>query len=103
MENLEIARWYGEHSPTFKRTDKCLKAKLEDKFNDKGWFTCKTNHTGIYTRICFGKPLNYDEFLYLVRKRIVFFDSGMHEGNARPYSQWRANNSFWDGLIIEEY
>lgn len=103
IENLEIARWYGEHSPTTKRTDKCLKSKLEDKFNDKGWFTCKTDKSGVYTKICFGKPLNYDEWLRLVKKGTVFFDSGMYEGNSRPYSQWRANNNFWDSLIIEEY
>lgn len=103
IENLEIARWYGEHSPSSKRTDKCLKAKLEDKFNDKGWFTCKTNTAGKYEKICFGKPINYDEWLRLVIQGIVFFDSGMYEGNPRPYSQWRANNNLWDSLIIESY
>lgn len=35
------------------------------------------------------------------RNRI--FDSGMYEGNPRPYSQWRANNNLWDSLIIESY
>lgn len=103
MENLEIARWYGEHSPTSKRTDKCLKTKLEDKFNQEGWFTCKTDVNGNYDRICFGKPINYDEWIKLVGEGIVFFDSGMHEGNKRPYSEWRANNKFWDSLIIETY
>lgn len=103
IENLEIAKWYGEHSPTSKRTDKCLKEKLEDKFNDKGWFTCKTDVSGKYDKLCFGKPVNYTEWLNLVRKGIVFFDSGMYEGNKRPYSQWRANNKFWDSLIIETY
>lgn len=103
IENLEIARWYGESSPTSKRSDKCLKDKLEDKFNDKGWFTCKTNSSGVYTKICFGKPMNYDEWLRLVKKGIVFFDSGMYEGNVRPYSQWRANNDFWNSLIVDEY
>lgn len=103
VENLELARWYGEHSPSAKRTDKCLKAKLEDKFNDNGWFTCKTDESGRYTSICFGKPLDYDEWLRLVNEGIVFFDSGMYEGNVRPYSQWRANNNFWDSLIVETY
>lgn len=103
IDNLEIARWYGEHSPSSKRTDKCLKSKLEDKFNDKGWFTCKTNKTGEYVKICFGKPIDYDEWLRLVKKGVVFFDSGMYEGNVRPYSQWRANNNFWDSLIVETY
>ena len=36
IENLVLARCYGESSPTSRRSDKCLKAKLEDKFNDKG-------------------------------------------------------------------
>lgn len=103
IEDLELARWYGPSSPTGKRTDKCLKAKLEDKFNDKGWFTCKMNASGAYYKICFGKPMNYDEWIKLVEKGIVFFDSGMYEGNKRPYSQWRANNNFWNSLIVEEY
>jgi len=103
IEELEIARWYGEHSPTSKRTDKCLKEKLEDKFNVKGWFTCKTDINGNYNKICFGKAVNYEEWIKLVKKGIVFFDSGMYEGNKRPYSQWRANNKFWDSLITETY
>lgn len=103
IENLEIARWYGEHSPTSKKTDKCLKAKLEDKFNDKGWFTCKTDENGKYDIICFGDPVNYDDWIKLIKEGIVFFDSGMYEGNKRPYSQWRANNKFWDSLITETY
>jgi hypothetical protein len=103
IENLIIARWYGETSPTTKKRDKCLKAKLEDKFNDKGWFTCKTDDSGVYCKICFGKPMNYDEWLELVRQGIVFFDSGMYQGNKRPYSQWRANNNYWDSLIVETY
>lgn len=101
IENLEIAKWYGETSPSKKRKDKCLKEKLEDKFNDKGWFTCKTNSNGEYCKICFGKPMNYNEWIILVKKGIVFFDSGMYEGNKRPYSQWRALNNFWDSLIDE--
>ncbi|MGR5915634.1 hypothetical protein ACT7CS_01805 [Bacillus pacificus] len=27
----------------------------------------------------------------------------MYQGNKRPYSQWRASNSFWDSLIVECY
>lgn len=34
--NLELARWFGQYSPSDKRTDKSLKRKLEDKFNDNG-------------------------------------------------------------------
>lgn len=102
-ENLILAKWFGEKSPTNKKGDKCLKAKLEDKFNDKGWFTCKKDPYGVYYKICFGNPINFDSWIKLVKQGIVFFDSGMYEGNARPYSQWRANNNFWNSLIIEEY
>lgn len=102
-EDLEIARWFGQISPSSKRADKCLKAKLEDKFNDKGWFTCKKDSLGRYCEICFGNPFDYDDWIDLVRIGIVFFDSGMYQGNKRPYSQWRASNNYWDSLIVERY
>lgn len=101
-EHIILARWYGSSVPSGKK-GKCLKSKLEDKFNDKGWFTCKTDHLGRYCKICFGKPMIFDNWLELVRQGIVFFDSGMYQGNVRPYSQWRANNSYWDSLIDEEF
>lgn len=103
QENLVIAHWYGRTSPSRKRADKCLKEKLEDKFNNRGWFTCRKDQSGAYVEICFGDPINYDTWLGLVRQGIVFFDSGMYEGNARPYSQWRAENSFWESLIKRRY
>ena len=101
-QNIIIARWYGNEVPP-SQTGKCLKAKLEDKFNNNGWFTCKTNADGEYEKICFGKPMNFDNWIELVKKGIVFFDSGMYEGNPRPYSQWRADNGYWNSLIYEEY
>ena len=100
---IELARWFGSTSPTSKRADKSLKDKLEDKFNQKGWFTCKTGSDGKYKEICFGGTFNFDQWLDLVAKGIVFFDSGMYQGNKRPYSQWRANNEYWDSLITERY
>lgn len=103
QDNLELARWFGLTSPTTSKKDKCLKNKLEDKFNDKGWFTCKTDSEGRYYKICFGNPFNYYDWIDLVKKGIVFFDSGMHQGNKRPYSQWRANNTYWNSLIVETY
>ena len=102
-ENLVIAKWYGLSLPKANRKQKCLKYRVEDKFNQKGWFTCKMDNTGAYSQICFGKPMSYDNWINLVSEGIVFFDSGMYEGNSRNYSQWRANNNFWDSLIIEIY
>lgn len=114
VENLVLARWYGDSTPKGKK-GKCIKKKLEDKFNDKGWFTCKTKN-GVYDTICFGNPMNYDEWLSLVEKGIVIFDSGMYDGklteeqkkdgkkeNKRPYSQWRAHNNLWESLIVDKY
>lgn len=103
QDNLILAHWFGQVSPTNARKDKCLKAKLEDKFNDKGWFTCKTAPDGRYNEICFGNPFNYNDWIERVKQGIVFFDSGMYQGNKRPYSQWRANNNYWNSLIVERY
>lgn len=101
QDNLILAHWFGVHSPNIK--DRTLKLKLESKFNDKGWFTCKKGIDGTYKKICFGEPMVYDNWIELIKKKVVFFDSGMYQGNKRPYSQWRANNKYWDSLITEEY
>lgn len=104
-DNLVIARWYGDTYTGIRRrkTDKCMRERVEDKFNDNGWFTCKTDTQGRYVKICFGNPVSYDDFLFLIEQGLAFFDSGMHTGNNRPYQEWRMNNSIWDSLIIEEY
>lgn len=80
-----------------------LAKKVNNKFNQKGWFTCKTDSLGIYNKICFGDPITFDDWISLVKEGIVFYDSGMYEGNARPYAQWRANNSYWNSLIRRTY
>ena len=92
-DDLIIAKWDSEK----------IKAKLEKKFNQKGWFKCQLGINGTYEKIVFGAPINIETWIELVRAGTVFFDSGMYEGNNRPYSQWRANNSFWASCIIEEY
>lgn len=80
-----------------------LEPKLTRKFSQNGWFKCYRNSNGIYYRIAFGEPMNFDNWLNLVRQGVIFFDSGMYEGNLRNYSQWRANNSYWESLIVREY
>jgi hypothetical protein len=92
-ENLVLAKWYRDS----------IKKKLEDKFNQQGWFTCKMDKQGVYTSIHFGKPMNFESWIGLLEKGIVFFDSGMYYGNSRNYSQWRASTAFWDSLITESY
>jgi hypothetical protein len=93
VDDLTIARWDAES----------LKSKLEKKFNQMGWFKCLKDKDGIYYSIVFGNPINYETFLEYVSKGDIFFDSGMYSGNKRPYSQWRANNSLWDKLVVSKY
>lgn len=80
-----------------------LKANLEKKFNKKGFAICKKNRDGVYNKICFGKNIDYDYWIDKIKSGIVIFDSGMYEGNNRLYSTWRANEKFWNELIIDEY
>ncbi|MFA7315905.1 MAG: LlaMI family restriction endonuclease [Candidatus Paceibacterota bacterium] len=93
IDNLIIAHWKKES----------IKKKLESKFNVKGWFRCLKNKDGVYTSIVFGDPLNFKTWIEGVKTGEVFFDSGMYQGNIRPYSQWRANNIYWDNLITSTY
>jgi len=80
-----------------------IQKKLEKKFDQKGWYKCYKDATGVYREIAFGEPINYSNWIELVKQGIVFFDSGMYAGNNRPYSQWRANNNYWDALITDRY
>jgi hypothetical protein len=92
-EGLVIARWDRES----------IKCKLERKFNHKGWFKCEKDKSGIYVSIVFGAPLTFDRWIKLVLTGEVFFDSGMYEGNPRPYSQWRASNAIWSSMIVSTH
>ena len=101
LENLVLAKWYGLEK--YNISDKtALETKVEKKFNNKGWFKC-IMEDNIYTKIVFGKTIDFDTWIHNVKKGNIFFDSGMYQGNKRPYSQWRSNNSFWDELIIDVY
>lgn len=93
MDNLIIARWKHE----------VLKNKVENKFNQNGWFTCTTDSYGVYNQISFGSAMNYESWIELFKQRVVFFDSGMYQGNVRPYSQWRASTGFWHSLITDSH
>ena len=91
--DLIIAKWDKQS----------LKPKLEKKFNGFGWFKCKKDNNGFYNKIVFGDPINWVNWIKGVNSGLIFFDSGMYVGNNRPYSEWRANNEYWDSLIREEY
>lgn len=92
-EDLIIAFWNASS----------MKKKVENKFNVKGWFKCLKNADGVYEEIVFGDPITFDKWIEGVESGDIFFDSGMYQGNFRPYSQWRAINNYWDTLIVSRY
>lgn len=79
-----------------------LKKRVENKFNVKGWFICEKNPDGYYNRIVFGPPITWNMWINDVKKGLIFFDSGMYVGNNRPYSQWRANNKYWQEKLYTD-
>ena len=103
-ENKEqiIPSRYKEKTVTLAYWDKDrLKNLVESKFNNRGWFKCFKDESGTYFEIGFGKPITFEMFIAGVRSGAIYLDSGMYEGNARPYQSWRADNSFWFDLIVE--
>ncbi len=88
QNELILAHWSAEK----------LRLRLERKFNQLGWFKCLKDSTGKYSSIQFGKPINFDSFIEMVRKGEVFCDCGMYDGNMRPYMTWRASAKIWDLL-----
>ncbi|MBP9866607.1 MAG: LlaMI family restriction endonuclease [Candidatus Pacebacteria bacterium] len=93
QNRLIIASWSAE----------LMKKRVEKKFNKLGWFKCNKNSEGVYTSIVFGDPINFKTWITGVKKGLIFFDSGMYAGNPRPYSQWRANNNYWESLITDTH
>ncbi|WP_412471226.1 LlaMI family restriction endonuclease [Halobacteriovorax sp. RT-2-4] len=91
IEDLVLAHWESSS----------IKAKLEAKFNQLGWFKCEYDKCKGYFAIAFGQAINYETWVALVEQGVVIFDSGMYQGNSRPYSTWRSNNNFWDSLITD--
>lgn len=93
-EGLVLAKW--SHT--------LMRKRVESKFNQNGWFKClKDRSTGVYTRIVFGDPITFENWIDFVKSGDIIFDSGLHQGNARPYANWRSNNSFWNKLITTQY
>ena len=79
-----------------------IKNHIEKKFNNKGFFICKKTND-VYDKICFGKKFDYKLFVQYFKTGDIIFDSGMYNGNTRKYSQFRANENFWNKLITVSY
>lgn len=93
VTKLILARWSAE----------LMKKRVESKFNLKGWFKCLKDKNNSYAVIVFGDPVTFEKWIADVRSGQIFFDSGMYQGNKRNYSQWRANNSYWENLITDRH
>lgn len=91
--NLIIARWDAD----------LMKLRVEDKFNQKGWFKCLTDKKGVYVEIVFGDPIPFEKWIADFKDGSIFFDGGMTYGKSRRYSIWRANNPYWESLITDRH
>ena len=87
-KRIQIALWSHE----------TMKERVENKFNQLGWFKLVKNSQGKYSEIQYGHPINFEVFISMVRNGEIFCDCGMHQGNPRPYMTWRASHHIWDTL-----
>jgi len=100
--DILLAKWVGYEKNNDSRKKSALETKVNNKFNQKGWFKCSMVD-GAYNKIIFGDPLPFEEWIRFVLIGDIYFDSGMYEGNSRPYSVWRSDNKFWDKLVTSSY
>lgn len=84
-------------------SESTLRERVQSKFGENGWFKCLQDDRGTYVEIAFAKPLTFETWIDGVRNGKIYLDSGMKEDNARPYSSWRADNSYWDSLIVSRF
>ena len=101
QEGLPLAKWIGyENNNNGRKT--ALETKVNNKFNQRGWFKC-IMIDGVYQRIIFGEPIDFQKWIELFKEGSIYFDSGMYDGNPRPYSVFRSDNIFWDSLVTDSY
>ena len=82
-----------------------LQSRLEEKFKVNGWIKCvrSQNGAGPYSELWVGAPIRFEDWIASVKNGEVYLDSGMYQGNNRPYQSWRANNNYWELRVIERY
>ncbi len=88
-----LAKWSAEK----------MRKRVEDKFDKLGWFKCERSPDGTYHQVAFGDPIKFEQWIDGVRQGLIFLDSGMYQGNSRNYSQWRAENKYWDELVTDRH
>ena len=95
-----------EHLKLFGWSNEWLTKKIENKFNQHGWFKCNIKEEKFY-EIIFGDKITVSEFLKWLRKGDVVFDTRLKQtrpnGSDRYGMQWRAPSTFWKSKAIETY
>lgn len=86
----------GEDHIICKWRKKTLEIFINRKFNQKGFFICKKD------KICFGQPISFDMWIQGVKDGVIYYD-GYSSINGRWRGCFRAKNTYWHSLIIEEY
>lgn len=83
------------------------KKKIENhvikKFGVMGFYICEKNKNNIYDKISFGNTISFEFFKECIIDKRIYIDSGMYDGNARNYSQFRSNACLWKSLITEVF
>lgn len=88
-----------------------LESNINNKFNKNGIIIAerkrqegkgKSSHA-TFNRLRVGKPFDYEHFVHNLFSHRIYFDSGMYDGNNRPYSMFRcADTLFWNELLIND-
>src|SRR5690606_33605464 len=58
QNDLALAVWDAE----------MMRKRVENKFNKLGWFKCEKDKDGVYSKIVFGAPINFETWIEGVRK-----------------------------------
>ena len=88
-DGVVLARWTNNSSP------KSLKNRVEKKFGQRGWVKLVQNRSRIFVEMQIGPPITFSDWIADVKAGAIFLDSGMYQGNSRPYQNWRADNKYW--------
>jgi hypothetical protein len=80
-----------------------LRKKVENKFNVNGFIIFEKDKEKKYSKLLIGNKININNFVKMFKNGDIIFDSGMYSGNSRNYSHFRASDSIWKNLVIEEY
>ena len=91
---VELARWDSY----------TMEARVSKKFGQREWAKFEISG-GVVDSMLIGPPMTFAQWINDVRTGEIFLDSGMYfdpiKPNDRPYSNWRANNGYWDSLAVD--